>query len=87
MEANKRVVLIGAGNVATHLGLALQAKGHDVVQVYSRTEASASELASRLGCGCVTSLDWVCTDAEIYIVALKDAVLRELIPSIVKGRE
>ena len=87
MEANKRVVLIGAGNVATHLGLALQAKGHDVVQVYSRTDASASELASRLGCGCVTSLDWVCTDAEIYIVALKDAVLRELIPAIVKGRE
>ena len=64
MEDNKRVVLIGAGNVATHLALALQAKGYEVGQVYSRTEASASELASRLGCGYVTSLDLVCTDAR-----------------------
>ena len=48
MVNNKRIVLIGAGNVATHLGMALQAKGCEIVQVYSRTESSASELAERL---------------------------------------
>ena len=40
----ERIVLIGAGNVATHLGIALQQAGWEIAQVYSRTEASASEL-------------------------------------------
>ena len=43
-----KIVLIGAGNVATHLGIALQKAGCLVLQVYSRTEESASVLAARL---------------------------------------
>ena len=87
MAVNKRVVLIGAGNVATHLGIGWQKAGGQVVQVYSRSEASASELSSRLGVPFVTSLDEVCMDADVYVVMVKDAVLTELIPSVVKGRE
>ena len=87
MVTNKRIALIGAGNVATHLGKAWQQAGCTVVQVYSRTEQSASELATCLGVPFVTSLDEICTDADIYVVAVKDAVLQELIPALVKGRE
>lgn len=87
MATNKRIALIGAGNVATHLGKAWQQAGCTVVQVYSRTEQSASELATCLGVPFVTSLGEVCTDADIYVVAVKDAVLQELIPALVKGRE
>ena len=43
-----KIVLIGAGNVATHLGIALQKAGCLILQVYSRTEESASALAARL---------------------------------------
>lgn len=87
METNKRIVLIGAGNVATHLGLGWQKAGWQVVQVYSRTEASASELSGRLGVPFVTSLEEVCTDADVYVLMVKDAALQELIPALVKGRE
>jgi predicted short-subunit dehydrogenase-like oxidoreductase (DUF2520 family) len=87
MATNKRIALIGAGNVATHLGVALQKAGCSIVQVYSRTEASASALANRLEVPFVTSLDEVCTDADVYIVMVKDAVLQDLIPALVKGRE
>lgn len=87
MATNKRIALIGAGNVATHLGKSWQQAGCTVVQVYSRTEQSASELATCLCVPFVTSLDEVCTDADIYVVAVKDAVLQELIPVLVKGRE
>lgn len=87
MVTNKHIALIGAGNVATHLGKAWQQAGCKVVQVYSRTEQSASELAAYLGVPFVTSLDDVCTDADIYVVAVKDSVLQELIPALVKGRE
>ena len=48
MEASK-IVLVGAGNVATHLGRALREAGHDILQVYSRTEESARPLAQALG--------------------------------------
>ena len=87
MADNKRIVLIGAGNVATHLGVGLQRAGHEVVQVYSRTEASASALASRLGVPFTTSLEEVISGADVYIVSVKDAVLQELLPFVVKGRE
>ena len=87
MATNKRIVLIGAGNVATHLGVAWQQAGCKVVQVYSRTEQSALELACRLGVPFVTSLADVSMDADIYVVAVKDAVLQELIPALAKDRE
>lgn len=46
--ASMKVILFGAGNVATHLGLALQQAGHKVLQVWSRTTDSAEALASSL---------------------------------------
>ena len=87
MVNNKRIVLVGAGNVATHLGMAWQKAGYEIAQVYSRTSASASELAGRLGIGYTTSLEDICTDADVYVVMVKDAILQELIPALVKGRE
>ena len=87
MASNKRIVLIGAGNVATHLGLAFQAKGCEIVQVYSRTEESAKDLAERLQVPYTISLEEVSANADLYIVAVKDAALQEVIPSLVKGRE
>ena len=87
MAVSKKIVLIGAGNVATHLGVSLQQKGCKIVQVYSRTPESASLLAGLLNVPYATSLAEVVDDADIYIVALKDAVFQELLPAIVKGRE
>lgn len=87
MAGSKRIVLIGAGNVATHLGVALQRAGHEVTQVYSRTEVSAACLAGKLGTGFTTCMEEVCADADVYIVSVKDDVLSGLLPSVVKGRE
>lgn len=82
-----KIVLIGAGNVATHLGKEFLKKGMNIVQIYSRTESSAIELAEVLSVPYTTSLGNIVCDADLYIVALKDVVLHELIPLIVKGRE
>jgi predicted dinucleotide-binding enzyme len=32
-----KIVLIGSGNIATHLGKAFSDAGHQIVQVYSKT--------------------------------------------------
>ena len=77
-----KIAIIGAGNVATHLGPALQMAGHRVVQVFSRTASSASALADRLSCGFVTDAEAVTADAELYVFCVRDAVLSQLAQTV-----
>ena len=82
-----KIVLIGAGRLATHLGPALREAGHDVVQVFSRTLASAEALAGKVGAEAVTTMDKVVTTADVYVCALTDTALPVLLPDLCKGRE
>lgn len=82
-----RIVLIGAGNVATSLGSALQKAGQDIVMIYSRTSCSASMLSSLLNVPYTTSLKELPNDADLYFSMLADDALIELAPQIVLGRE
>ena len=82
-----KIALIGAGNLATNLGRALVEAGHVVRQIYSRTQASADTLATKLGSRGVSDLTDVVTDAQLYIVSLKDSALDAVLPTLVKGRE
>ena len=86
-ERSYKIVIIGAGNLATNLGKALHAKGYCISQVYSRTKSSAESLAGVLATDYVTDLEQVRNDADLYIVSLKDSALVELIPEIVSGRQ
>lgn len=72
------ITIIGAGNLATHLSTALQGAGHNIRQVYSRTEASASTLAERLHCSYTTTIDGIRTDSQLYIISIKDSALQQL---------
>ena len=56
-----KVVWIGAGNLATQLGAALARNGHETLQVFSRTEASASALAARLHCAATNRVEDILT--------------------------
>lgn len=67
-----RVCLIGAGNLATQLGMVLSEKGHQIVQVWSRTTQSAANLSSKLNCPFTTDLLALDSEADIYIVAVSD---------------
>lgn len=81
-----KVILIGAGRLATNLGKALLEAGHDVLQVYSRTMESASALATLAGGAPVTDIDMVRNDADVYIVSVTDSVLPYLVQSLCAGR-
>lgn len=86
-EKDMKVILIGAGNLATHLGKAIFAAGHDVVQVFSRTMQSATALASEVGAQPVSNISDVRPDADLYVVSVKDSALVELVPVLCKGKE
>lgn len=73
-----RIVLIGAGNLATQLGTALAESEHKVVQVYSRTEESARALGTKLGVPYTTSLHDITGGSDVYIFSLKDSALEEV---------
>ena len=72
------VIMIGAGNVATHIALRLKEKGHTPIQVWSRTKESAKTLAEQTGSRPVTSIDDIRTDADIYIISVKDDALQDV---------
>ena len=76
--------MIGAGNVATHLGKAFHEAGCHIKMIYSRTQESAKELAESIGCPYTTDITSTDSDADIYIVSLKDSVLETILPQLVK---
>ena len=77
-----KVALIGAGNLMTNLGKALKsAEDIEIVQVWSRTEASAQSLASILNTGYTNDISSV-LEADVYIMAVKDNALESLIPPL-----
>ncbi len=81
------IVFIGAGNLATNLAKALYRNRFRIVQVYSRTAESAKLLAQTVGAGYTTELSCIVTDAQLYIVSLKDAAFVELLPRMVRNKE
>ncbi len=81
-----KTVLIGAGNVATHLGLAIKSAGMNVVQVWSRTLASARQLGDMLGCGFTADMDEVVRDADLYIISVSDDALRGVVEALCPSR-
>ena len=77
-----KVVIIGAGNVATHLSLAIQKTSASIIQVYSRSEESVYALANRLGTDRTTQIHDITTNADLYLFAVKDDALPVIIPQI-----
>ena len=74
LAEDSRVVLAGAGNLATCLGEALCRVGVIPQTVWSRSEISASLLAAKLGCPHTTSIEML-PDADIVITAVSDDAL------------
>lgn len=72
------ITLLGAGNVARHLGVALFQKGFQIQQVYSREFHHASSLAFELAAQPCNHLDQIAPGADAYLFMLRDDALLEL---------
>lgn len=80
-----RVVIIGAGNVATVLGRLIKKAGYEIVQVISRKMDTAQVLADELQCTATSNFDDIDKTASLYIVAMSDAALNDLKENIKVG--
>ncbi len=81
MKEIKTVVLLGAGNVATHLGRAFMAAGIKALQVYSRKPESADRLARELSCKCTDRIGHLDQGADLYVIAVADDAIAEVAAS------
>lgn len=78
----ENVVVIGAGNLATQLALALVEKGIKVTQVFSKKSESAQELAEKVSAEFTTDLSALKNDADLYIIAVKDSAIPEVLENL-----
>ena len=78
MFSINNISIIGTGNVAWHLPIALQNAGLTINQIYGRNELHAKELADSLGvpytCDTNTLLK-----SDAYIFAVSDAAISEIL--------
>lgn len=81
-----KIIIIGAGNVATHIALALKQAGLPPTQIWSRTTESAQALAERVGCLYTNCLDDIITDADACIISVKDRYVKDITVQVCKGR-
>ena len=77
----KDIILIGSGNVSTHLGLSLVRQGYRIKQVWSKQLINANILAEKLNSTSTDNLNNI-KDANLYIVSVKDDVLKSLIQEL-----
>lgn len=78
----EKIVILGAGNLATQLSLALYENGLEVIQVYSRTMESAEALAKKINAKATNSLQDIIPNADLYIFALSDKALQPVLDGI-----
>lgn len=77
-----KIVLLGAGNVATSLGIALVKAQHEVLQVYSRTISSAQCLANSIGAKAINAVALLSEEADVYLIAIKDNAVAALLEKL-----
>ncbi len=75
----KKIYLIGAGNVATHLGMVFNSNDYNVAGVFSNTYKSAEVLAEKIGAQHINNKDIFEDEEGIFIVSVPDRALEDVI--------
>ncbi|MCX6284771.1 MAG: DUF2520 domain-containing protein [Bacteroidetes bacterium] len=74
----QNVVIIGAGNLATQLALALHRRGVNVIEVLNRSRQSGERLARRVKAGFNDDFRAADFRADLFILAVSDSAIEEV---------
>lgn len=78
-----KVVIIGAGNVATHLAKALLAANVQIAQVWSYHYTNAKLLADQVKATAIESLAAIDKNADICLISVKDDAIAEIAQQLI----
>jgi len=82
-----KAVIIGAGNVGTHMAQALHNEGVQIVQIVSQGMRSAVELASKMQCSFTTELEDINKEANIYFICVSDNAIHKVVHKLDLGNK
>jgi predicted short-subunit dehydrogenase-like oxidoreductase (DUF2520 family) len=71
-----RIVIIGAGNVATHMASRFFEKGFIIQQVVGRSKKNTELLAKKVNAKAVIKFSDIDTTADVYIIAVNDDAIQ-----------
>ena len=74
-----QIVILGSGNVATRLSIALQLAGLNILQIYGRNLHHSKILADHLGTKYTSDLKAIIPSADLYLLCISDDALTEVI--------
>jgi len=76
------IVIVGSGNVGFHVGQKLYRQGFEIKQVFSKTPEHGKSLAEKVNCSFTTELSEVVSDADVYLLCVKDDVMQEVVDAL-----
>ncbi|NVO11557.1 MAG: DUF2520 domain-containing protein [Bacteroidales bacterium] len=84
MISDKKIkaVFIGAGNLATNLAVALFNSNCHILQIYSRSENSAKQLATRVKSAYTTQISEIINSADLYFICVPDKIIPEIVSEL-----
>jgi predicted short-subunit dehydrogenase-like oxidoreductase (DUF2520 family) len=74
-----KVVIVGAGNVATHIALAFRAAKIEPLQIWSKQYQNAVILAKQVDANAIENLSEVDQNADFCIIAVKDDAIASIV--------
>lgn len=77
-QKSYKIYLLGSGNVATQLGYALSDAGFTIAGIFSRNPDTGQTLAKEFNTEFTDDASLISTDADIYILAVKDDAIAQL---------
>jgi predicted short-subunit dehydrogenase-like oxidoreductase (DUF2520 family) len=80
-KKNLSFVVLGSGNVATHLAKVLNKNNYKIKQVYSKTLLNAEYLAKQINCKATNDVSKI-KEADCYLICLKDDSIFEVLNKI-----
>jgi len=76
------IVILGAGNVATHLSLSLKKNNFEIKCIYSKTIQSAEKLGKKLQSSFTNNINKIPNNADLYIISIKDESILDLVNNL-----
>ncbi len=76
------IYLVGAGNVATHLGTAFYKNGIIIKNVWSKNIENASTLSKKINSKFSNKLTDICNEKAIFLICVPDNAIQEIAKTI-----
>jgi predicted short-subunit dehydrogenase-like oxidoreductase (DUF2520 family) len=77
-----KIAVIGSGNIATFFSLQMHQAGLEIIQIVSKTELHAKELATYFNCAYTDNINELNQNADVYLFAVRDDILLDFAKTI-----